>query len=118
MPILSAIFVTIEMVKFKKMSKFYTSVIFLINQSKEFCEKQFSVFGSKGGQISQLMHVPLYTSFTYLRKKTFLVILWFCANNCCQRFSFNTIRQFHSALLEIVFMKHFASNNMHIPNGR
>ena len=29
-----------------------------INQSKH-CEKQFSVFGSKGGQISPLMHVPL-----------------------------------------------------------
>ena len=42
------------------MPKFYTSVILLINQSKEICEKQFSVFGSKGGQISPLMHIPLY----------------------------------------------------------
>ena len=40
------------------MPKFYTLVIFLINQSKEACEKQFTVFGSKGGQISPLMHVP------------------------------------------------------------
>ena len=43
------------------MLKFYTSDILLINQSKEICEKQFSVFGSKGGKISPLMHVPLYT---------------------------------------------------------
>ena len=40
------------------MPKFYTSVILLINQSKEICEKQFSVLGSEGGQISPLMHVP------------------------------------------------------------
>ena len=32
------------------MPKFYTSVILLINQSKEICEKQFSVFGSRGVQ--------------------------------------------------------------------
>ena len=42
------------------MRKFYTSVILLINQSKEIGEKQFSVFGSRGGQNSPLMHVPLY----------------------------------------------------------
>ena len=36
------------------MPKFYTSVIL---QSKEICEKQFSVFGSKGGQISPLMNI-------------------------------------------------------------
>ena len=41
------------------MPKFYTSVILLIKQSKEIYEKQFSFFGSKGGQISPLMHVPL-----------------------------------------------------------
>ena len=41
------------------MPKINTSVILLINQSKEICEKQFSVFGSKGDQISPLMHVPL-----------------------------------------------------------
>ena len=40
--------------------KFYTSVILLISQSKEICEKQFSVFGSKGGQIISLMHVPFH----------------------------------------------------------
>ena len=42
------------------MTKFYTSVILLINQSKEICEKQFSVFGSRGGQIIPLTHVPLF----------------------------------------------------------
>ena len=41
------------------MQKFYTSVILLINQSNEIGEKQFLVFGSRGGQISPLMHVPL-----------------------------------------------------------
>ena len=40
------------------MPKFYSSVILLINQSEEICEKQFSVWGSKWGQISPLMHVP------------------------------------------------------------
>ena len=35
---------------------YYILVILLINQSKEIGEKQFSVFGSRGGQ----MHVPLY----------------------------------------------------------
>ena len=49
---LSAIFVTREAVKVKQMPKFYTSAILLTNQSKGICEKQFSVFGSKGGQIS------------------------------------------------------------------
>ena len=60
MPILSAIFVTIATVKLKKMSEFYTSAILLINESKEICEKQISVFCSKGGHFSPLMHVPLY----------------------------------------------------------
>ena len=41
------------------MPKFYTSAILLINQSKEICVKQFSVFGTRGGQTSPLMHVPL-----------------------------------------------------------
>ena len=41
------------------MPKFYTSVILLINQSKEIGEKQFSVFGSRGDQNSPLMHIPL-----------------------------------------------------------
>ena len=52
-------FVTIATVKFKYMSKFYTSVIHLINQSKEIGEKQFLVFGSRGGKISPLMRIPL-----------------------------------------------------------
>ena len=43
-PILTAIFGTIATVKFVKMPKFYTSVILLINKSKEIGEKQFSVF--------------------------------------------------------------------------
>ena len=42
------------------MPKFYTSVILLINQSKEISEKHFSVFGSRGGQNNPIMHVPLY----------------------------------------------------------
>ena len=56
-PILSAFFVTIAMVKFKKMPKLYTSVI--LYQSKEICEKQFSVLGSREGQNGLLMHIPL-----------------------------------------------------------
>ena len=44
------------------MLRFYTSVIPLISQSKEIGEKQFSVFGSGGGQNTPLMHVPLYPS--------------------------------------------------------
>ena len=48
-------FVAIATVKFKYMSKFYTSVIILlINQSK--------VWGSWGGQNSPLMHIPLWTA--------------------------------------------------------
>ena len=42
------------------MPKFYTSVILLRNHSKEIGEKQFSVFGSRWGQNSPLMHIPLY----------------------------------------------------------
>ena len=42
------------------MLKFYTSVILLIQQSNEIGEKHFSVFGSRGGQNSSLMHVPLW----------------------------------------------------------
>ena len=41
------------------MPKLYTSFILLINQSKEIDEKQFSVFVSRGGQNSPLLHVPL-----------------------------------------------------------
>ena len=42
------------------MPTFYTSDILLINQSEEIGEKQFSVFDSRGGQNSPLMHIPLY----------------------------------------------------------
>ena len=45
------------------MSKFYTSVFLLIDQAKEIGEKQFSVFGSIGGQNSPLMHLPLYHTY-------------------------------------------------------
>ena len=56
------------------MPKFYTSVILLINQSKEFCEKQFSVFGSKGGHFSPLMHVRLCSVYlSYI-----LLLQWHC----------------------------------------
>ena len=50
--ILSAIFVTIAKVKFKKMPAFYSLVILLINQSKEICEKQFSVLAPKGAALA------------------------------------------------------------------
>ena len=40
------------------MPEFYTLVILLLNQSEEIGENQLSDFGSKGGQISALMHVP------------------------------------------------------------
>ena len=42
------------------MLKLYTTAILLINQSNEIGEKQYSVFGSRGGHISPLMHVPFY----------------------------------------------------------
>ena len=41
------------------MPEFYTWTILVINQLGEIGEKQFSVFGSRGGQISPWMHVPL-----------------------------------------------------------
>ena len=41
------------------MPEFYTWTILLINQLGEIGEKQLSVFGSRGGQICPLMHVPL-----------------------------------------------------------
>ena len=59
------------------MPKFYTLVIVPINQSKEICEKQISVFGSRGGQISPLMHIPLY--YTILnggQAEPFLTFNW------------------------------------------
>ena len=42
------------------MPDFYTLAILLINQQDEIGEKQLSVFGSRGGRNSPLMHVPLY----------------------------------------------------------
>ena len=45
------------------MPKFYSSVILLINESKEICEKLISVYCSKGGHFSPLMHVPLLVFF-------------------------------------------------------
>ena len=41
------------------MPEFYTWAILLINQQDEIGEKQLSVFGSRGGQNSPLMHIPL-----------------------------------------------------------
>ena len=41
------------------MPEFYTWVILLINQQDEMGKNQLSVFGSRGGQNSPLMHVPL-----------------------------------------------------------
>ena len=55
----AAIFVTIATIKLKQILELYTSTILLVDQMDEICEKQLSVFGSRGGQISPLMHVPL-----------------------------------------------------------
>ena len=41
------------------MPDFYTWAILLINKEDEISEKQLSVFGSRGGQNSPLMHVLL-----------------------------------------------------------
>ena len=65
-PILSAILDTIATGKSKKMPEFYTWAILLTNQLDEIGDKQLSVFGSRGGQNSLLMHVPLL----YLHKKS------------------------------------------------
>ena len=53
---MAAICVTISTAKVKQMPGFCTWIILLINQSEKHGEKQFSVFGSRGGQISPLMH--------------------------------------------------------------
>ena len=46
------------------MPEFYTWTILLINQLGEIGEKQFSVFGSRGGQIFPLnAHTPLANWF-------------------------------------------------------
>ena len=58
-PFLSAMFVTIATVKVKLMSDFYTWVVLRMNQSEENGEKQLSDFGSRGGQISPLMHIAV-----------------------------------------------------------
>ena len=42
------------------MPEFYIWAILLINQQEEMGKNQLSVFGSRGGQNSPLMHVPLY----------------------------------------------------------
>ena len=42
----------------------YTWTILLINQLGEIGETQLSVFGSRGGQICPLMHVPLWCKVT------------------------------------------------------
>ena len=44
------------------MLEFYTWAILLKNERDEIGEKQLSVFGSRGGQNSPLMHIPLCTS--------------------------------------------------------
>ena len=44
------------------MPDFYTRAIPLVNQSEEIGEKQLSVFVSRGGQISPLMHISFVVS--------------------------------------------------------
>ena len=51
------------------MPKVYNSDFLLINQSKEICEKQFSVFYSRGGQIRSLMHALPFNLFVYCGQK-------------------------------------------------
>ena len=57
--ILAVIFVTIATIKLKSVPEFYAGTILIVNQLDEIGEKQLSVFGSRGGKISPLMHVPL-----------------------------------------------------------
>ena len=45
------------------MPEFYTWAILQINQQDEIGEKQLSIYGSRGGQNSPLMHVPLSKFF-------------------------------------------------------
>ena len=45
------------------MPEFYTWTIYLKNQLGEIGEKQLSVFGSRGGQICPLIHIPLCSFF-------------------------------------------------------
>ena len=59
------------------MPEFYTWVILLINQYDEINEQQLSVFGSRGGQNSPLMHVPLsrIIQFKNLRSVIFVTCI-------------------------------------------
>ena len=56
------------------MPEFYTWVILRNNLSEKIGEKKLSVLGSRGGQISLLMHVAIYS----LHYRQFLTIgqLW------------------------------------------
>ena len=51
------------------MPEFYTWTILLINQLGEIGEKQLSVFGSRGGKIFPLMHVPFWCVFFKVNNK-------------------------------------------------
>ena len=51
------------------MLKFYTSVILLINQSKEIGKKQISVFRSRRGQNIPLMHVHFGRDWVKTKKE-------------------------------------------------
>ena len=55
------------------MPEFYTSVIVLTNQSKEICEKQFSVWAPKEAKLAPYLNF-LYTIFNFKRDR-------FCALN-------------------------------------
>ena len=50
------------------MPELYTWAILLITQQDEIGEKQLSGFGTRGGQNSLLMHVPLSYIFINLKK--------------------------------------------------
>ena len=47
------------------MPEFYTWAVPLTNQSDQIGEKQLSVFGSRGGQNSPLIYVPLLNGRTH-----------------------------------------------------
>ena len=59
------------------MPEFYSWAILLINHQDEIGEKQLSVFGSRGGQNSPLMHVPLSItkSISKIFKPNFVCLL-------------------------------------------
>ena len=52
------------------MPEFYTWAILLINQQDKIGEKKLSIFGSRGGQNSPLMLVPLLTLRCQAPQKT------------------------------------------------